>query len=117
MKFVALDNILIEEAGSAIGDRLWRTIRSLDIVVGRRTNRPTHSKIVGGSKALHHLLRDLMPPVDRTYTAVFLLRIDPHYFQDSNHEGETFRVAFESFCGIARGTNPAQPGRNRFAKI
>ena len=31
----------------------------------------------------------------RTYAAPFLLRIEPHYFQNSNHEAETFRVAFE----------------------
>jgi len=36
----------------------------------------------------------------RTYTAPFLLRIEPHYFQNSNHEAETFRVAFESFCAV-----------------
>ena len=38
----------------------------------------------------------------RTYTAPFLLRIEPHYFQNSNRKAETFRVAFESFCAVLR---------------
>src|ERR1700691_2497486 len=55
-QITALDGILIDDADASTGDRLWRIIRSLDIVLGRQTLKPTQSKIVGGSKALHHIL-------------------------------------------------------------
>jgi hypothetical protein len=107
-EITALENILIDNADASTGDRLWRIVRSLDIVLGRRTLKPTQSKIVGGSKALHHILPELMPPIDRTYTAPFLLRIQAQHFQNHSQETETFRVAFESFRAIAKAANPAQ---------
>jgi hypothetical protein len=107
-EITALDGILIDNADTSTGDRLWRIIRSLDIVLGRRALKPTQSKIVGGSKALHHILPELMPPIDRTYTAWFLLRIEAQHFQNYSQEAETFRVAFESFRAIAKGANPVQ---------
>ncbi len=107
-EITALEGILIDNADASIGDRLWRIIRSLDIVLGSRTLRPTQSKIVGGSKALHHLLPELMPPIDRAYTAPFLLRTQPQHFQNPSQEAETFRLAFESFRTIAESVNPNQ---------
>lgn len=82
-EIVALDRILIDDADAATGDRIWCIIRSLDIVLGRQTLRPTQSKLVGGSKALHHILPELMPPIDRMYTAPFLLRTQPQHFQNA----------------------------------
>jgi hypothetical protein len=112
-EIAALESVLIDDANADTGDRLWRIIRSLDIALGRRTLRPTQSKIVGGSKALHHLLPELQPPIDRMYTAPFLLRIQPHHFQNAAQEAETFRIAFESFRAIAKAANPVQyVGRN-----
>jgi hypothetical protein len=93
-EIAALEGIVIDAADTSIGDRLWRIIRSLDIVLGRRTLRPTQSKIVGGSKALHHILPELMPPIDRMYTGFFLLRTQPQHFQNPSREEETFRIAF-----------------------
>ena len=107
-EIVALESVLVDEANADTGDLLWRIIRSLDIVLGRRTQKTTQSKIVGGSKALHHLLPELLPPIDRMYTAPFLLRIQPHHFQNPSQEAETFRVAFESFRAIAKAANPVQ---------
>jgi hypothetical protein len=112
-EIIALEGILIDNADASTGDRLWRIIRSLDIVLGGRTLKPTQSKIVGGSKALHHLLPELMPPIDRAYTAPFLLRTQPQHFQNPSQEAETFRLAFESFRTIAESVNPNQyVGRN-----
>ncbi len=107
-EIAAIESVLIDHADASTGDRLWRIIRSLDIVLGRRTLKPTQSKLVGGSKALHHILPELMPPIDRMYTAPFLLRIQPYHFQNPNQEAETFRVAFESFSAIAEAANPVQ---------
>ena len=107
-KITALDGILIDDADASTGDQIWRIIRSLDIVLSRQTLKPTQSKIVGGSKALHHILPELMPPIDRTYTAVFLLRTESYHFQNPSQETETFRIAFESFRTIANLANPVK---------
>ncbi len=107
-EITALESVLIDDANADTGDRLWRIVRSLDVVLGRRTQKPTQSKIVGGSKALHHLLPELLPAIDRMYTAPFLLRIQPHHFQNPSQEAETFRAAFESFRAIAKAANPVQ---------
>ncbi|MBS1263439.1 MAG: hypothetical protein MAG715_00620 [Methanonatronarchaeales archaeon] len=47
-----------------IAEQLWDIIRSLEIGVGE-------TKIVAGSKALHHLLPKLVPPIDGQYTLKF----------------------------------------------
>ncbi len=75
-------------------------------VIGRRTGKPSRSKIVGGSKTLHHVLPELMPPIDRTYTGFFLSRDQSQHFQNAPQEAETFRLAFESFCAIASSVSP-----------
>jgi len=49
-----------------------------------------------------------MPPIDRTYTAPFLGRMEPHHFQNPVQEAKTFGIAFESFRTIARSVNPTQ---------
>jgi len=104
----ALDGLLIDEAEASTGDQLWRIVRSLNIVLGRQTLKPTQSKTVGGSKALHHILPELMAPIDRTYTGAFLLRMESYHFQNPSQEAETFRIAFESFRAIAKFANPTQ---------
>jgi hypothetical protein len=43
---------------------LWDIISRLQVGVGK-------TKIVAGSKALHHVLPDLIPPIDREYTIRF----------------------------------------------
>ncbi len=44
--------------------RVWQ------VIAGLRTSR-SGTQIVAGSKALHHLLPDLVPPIDRQYTVRF----------------------------------------------
>jgi hypothetical protein len=51
---------------SVLTDSLWGVINDLSVSA-------TESKIVAGSKTLHHLLPDLVPPIDREYTAEFFL--------------------------------------------
>jgi hypothetical protein len=56
---------------------------------------------VAGSKALHHLLPELVLPIDRTYTAPFLFRTEPRDFQERDPQAETFPIAFETAQKIA----------------
>jgi hypothetical protein len=48
----------------AIVSKLWTILRALRVGAGK-------TKIVANSKALHHLLPDLVPPIDRAYTLRF----------------------------------------------
>jgi hypothetical protein len=50
----------------AVARQAWQVIESLGIVRNK-------SLIVPGTKALHHLLPDLMPPMDRAWTGAFFL--------------------------------------------
>jgi hypothetical protein len=110
-EITSLESISVENGDEGTDERLWRIIRSLDIVLGRRTGRPTESKIVGGSKALHHVLPELVVPIDRKYVGVFLGRYDR--FQSG--QAETFRIACERFRQIAIGANPVQHvGRHKW---
>jgi len=56
------------------------------------------SVLVANSKALHHFLPDLVPPVDRAYSLMF-------FFQRTDAPGsaaETFEVIFPWFAAVAR---------------
>ena len=68
----ALENtILADVADAAVEDliaRLWT------IVSGLRVS-PSDTQIVAGSKALHHVLPELVPPIDREYTDPVFLRL------------------------------------------
>jgi len=50
-----------------IARQVWYIIKSLQVGVGA-------VKIVAGSKALHHVLPNLVPPIDREYTLQFFYR-------------------------------------------
>lgn len=63
----ALDGLCIDDPCLNVDEvisRLWHLIETMDIV----TN---HTKLVAGTKALHHVLPDLVMPMDRQYTRVF----------------------------------------------
>lgn len=47
-----------------VGRRIWEVLSTLTVGVGE-------SKIVAGSKSLHHILPDLVPPIDRAHTLHF----------------------------------------------
>lgn len=48
-----------------------------DLLKGPCRIMKSNSILVGSSKLLHHLLPDLFPPMDRTYTLDFLGKLDP----------------------------------------
>ncbi|MFZ0887524.1 MAG: hypothetical protein WA005_03660 [Candidatus Binataceae bacterium] len=102
-----LEQFAIETVASDRWSDLWSVIESLKIT----SKRP---RLVSGTKVLHHILPNLVVPVDRVYTATFLFAYQPHDFQpEPNKSGqcerETFRVAFQCFSRVASaiGSNVA----------
>ena len=55
---------LDREFGREVAEQLWQIIAEITVGVGE-------TKIVAGSKALHHVLPSLLPPIDRQYTIQF----------------------------------------------
>ncbi len=97
----ALEAFSIDDPALSVAkasDRLWHLMSELDIVENK-------SKIVAGTKALHHLLPDLVVPIDRDYTRNFFGWHAPE-FQNQQHE--CFALAFTEFVRVARATNPEQ---------
>jgi len=85
-----LTAIPIAEAAN-IADSLYHIISS--IKVSRTT-----TQLVAGSKALHHLLPSLMPPIDREYTLKFFYGYNPLTYKT---ERVVLREIFPLFVKIA----------------
>lgn len=77
---------------------MWSIIGSLGVVENR-------SLIVPGTKTMHHLLPDLVPPMDRAWTGAFFLwsAAAPQYAQAT-----TFERTFTSFSHMAVAAQPRQ---------
>jgi hypothetical protein len=80
---------------AAILDRL---INDLRVVENR-------ARIVAGTKTLHHLLPDLVPPMDRAWTGTFFgwSTLDPQ-----NHQRELLEQALASLAEVARAKHPSR---------
>lgn len=63
LEHLALSRLSQAQLG-AVADQLWELIDSLEISIA-------DAKIVANTKTLHHLLPELVPPIDRTYTFNF----------------------------------------------
>lgn len=66
-EITALEGVIIGDAQLDMGvvsDRLWRLIDTLGTV-------ENDAKLVAGTKALHHLLPNLVVPIDREFTGSF----------------------------------------------
>jgi hypothetical protein len=63
LRSVFLQDVPAREVGQLTA-RLWLILKALNVSVA-------DAKIVANSKTLHHLLPDLVPPIDRTYTYKF----------------------------------------------
>lgn len=81
---------------SLTATRLWQLIESLGVV-------QNVSLIVPGTKTLHHLLPDLVPPMDRAWTGAFFL----WSMGAPEYERSTFIRTFSSFAKIAQATDPS----------
>jgi hypothetical protein len=97
----SLDGLAINQPSldvNAVGTTLARLAQSLEIVDNK-------ARIVPGSKALHHLLPELVVPIDREYTQRFFEWANPTF---QRFPERCFREAFSAFVAIARQANPAQ---------
>lgn len=96
-----LDNILIDDKDlnvSSIMKKLLNLIFSLDIVDNK-------AKLVSSTKTLHHILPDLVVPIDRAYTQSFFGWQNPEF---QYNQKDCFEKAFKAFVWVARQTNPEQ---------
>lgn len=78
-------------------DALWRLIAALPIVDNK-------AKIVACTKTLHHLLPDLVVPMDGRWTRAFFEWPQVYLI---NRQQKTFAEAYRRFVEIARATAPA----------
>lgn len=74
-------------------------------LIGRLTIVDNKAPLVACTKALHHLLPDLVVPIDREYTQAFFGWHNPEF---QYRQGEFFTQAFAAFADVARSTNPQQ---------
>ncbi|MGE5580203.1 MAG: hypothetical protein ACM3WU_09195 [Bacillota bacterium] len=98
---ISLDGLCIDDPSLDVEDtirRLWTLIQLLDIV-------DNDTKLVACSKTLHHLLPDLVVPVDRQYTRVFFRRYG-NMFQYG--QKRFFEQAYRDLVWLAREVNPVQ---------
>lgn len=98
----ALEDMAIDavDLPEDIGERLSLVIQSLGIVENK-------AKVVAGSKALHHLLPDLVPPMGRRWTGRFFQFHLPEW-QDPRSQRRIFTLAYQQFVDVARQVQPQQ---------
>lgn len=99
-EIASFEHLRLDDSGldvSATAAGLWRLIERLGVV-------ENVSLIVPGTKTLHHLLPDLVPPMDRAWTGAFFLwsAAAPQSGQEP-----TFVRSFSSFAKIAQATDPS----------
>ena len=97
----ALEDDVIDAPALAIDailDKLWELISRLGIV-------ENNAKLVACSKALHHLLPELVVPIDRAFTGRFFGWHRPEF---QYQQEKIFRHAYKHFVHIARETNPTR---------
>jgi hypothetical protein len=82
----------------AVARQAWQVIESLGIARNK-------SLIVFGTKALHHLLPDLMPPMDRAWTGAFFLWSAA---APQTAQAATFARTFTGLAQVASTVRPAQ---------
>lgn len=98
-EIASFEHLRLDDSGldaTATATDLWRLIERLGVV-------ENVSLIVPGTKTLHHLLPDLVPPMDRAWTGAFFLwtMAAPQY------ERPTFFQSFSYFANIAQATDPS----------
>ena len=97
----ALNDVRIDDPAldvPATAGQVWALIEDLCVVSNL-------SVIVAGTKTLHHLLPDLVPPMDRAWTGAFFRwsAAAPQYAQAT-----TFTRTFTGFAQVAQAVRPAE---------
>lgn len=80
-----------------------QVIPSVVNIIKRLNINENYTKVVVGFKAMHHLLPDLIPPIDREYTGRFFVWHRP-YFQ--NRQSEIMKEGLSFFNSLARDVHP-----------
>jgi hypothetical protein len=95
-----LESLTIDAANTScdIAERLWKIVDSLGVVENK-------AKVVAGTKTLHHLLPDLVPPMDRAWTGFFFNFHLPEW-QDPTSQRRIFQLAYTQFTSIAKQVDP-----------
>jgi len=99
--FTELDGLLIDDRdmdADVIRDRLWVLVEQVEVVENQ-------ARIVALSKTIHHLLPDLLPPIDRMYTQAFF-GFHPAEFQ--YQQERVFRTIWDHFVEIATAVDPSR---------
>lgn len=90
-----LQSLRIEDIGDDdvddVASSIWEVLRELRVGVGE-------TLLVANSKALHHLLPGVVPPIDRNYTLMFFVG-RPYIYR--GRDGDYFRAIFPLFHEIA----------------
>lgn len=95
-----LDGRSIEDAQlnqRAVGDLVFALIDQLGVVDNK-------ARLVAGSKTLHHVLPDLVPPMDRAFTGAFFGWSTPSW---QDRQRQIFDEAWPVFVRVARTTQPS----------
>ena len=79
-------------------ESLWKAIDSMGVV---RNKAP----LVAGTKTLHHLLPNLVPPMDRAYTQTFFGWHPPQF---QNDQARCFGLAYEALASVARSVRASK---------
>lgn len=99
--FDELDAVRIDDPNldqKAVADLLWQLVSGMEIV-------ENEAKLVALSKTIHHVLPDLLPPIDRAYTQEFFLW---NALDFQNEQERVFRSMFRGFATVASQVDPAQ---------
>lgn len=89
------------KASNLQADRIAQELH--DIIYEVRLSQ-TESQVVTGSKALHHILPSLVPPIDRNYTRRFF-----HFWmQQFQYDPDIFAYIWTRFAEIAERTSPGR---------
>lgn len=87
----------------AVGDSIWSLIESLEIIL--HDGEAVQNKVVSGTKTPHHILPDLLFPIDRAYTQKFFQWANPEF---QYHPEECFQFAYRKIAVVAGTVKPAQ---------
>jgi hypothetical protein len=90
LQTLRIDAIAEDDVGDVAG-AIWQVLQGLRVGIGE-------TLLVANSKALHHLLPDLVPPIDRNYTLMFFVG-RPYIYR--GRDGDYFKALFPLFREIA----------------
>lgn len=105
-RILELQGQSLEDADLRISDvatRLWALIEDIPVSTDPE-GAPTRTPLVGGSKLLHHLLPELVPPMDRRFTQSFF----GWGSEFQTQQEECFRLAFQAFAELATLVRPSR---------